>query len=189
MRDTLSSFVALELDGEPCLLGMTRDVTEHKQAEEALRESEQRFRQVLDVSSDMIYKLDLESDTFDYISPSVLEMTGFTPEESIAMGPRGLSRRIHPEDWPDFKRGSEEFVELGSHPGFEYRLQCKDGEYRWLNDNRALVRGESGRPLALVGTVRDITERRQAEEALRESEERFPHPECLRAHRHYAGRQ
>jgi PAS domain S-box-containing protein len=54
-------------------------------------------------------------------------------------------------------------------------LQCKDGEYRWLNDNRALVRGESGRPLALVGTVRDTTERRTAEEALRESEARYRH--------------
>jgi len=145
------------------------DITDRQQAEEALRESERRFRQVLDVSSDMIYKLDLESDTFDYISPSALEMTGFTPEESIAMGPRGLRRRIHPEDWPDFKRGSEEFVELGSHPGFEYRSQCKDGEYRWLSDNRALVRGEDGRPLALVGTVRDISERKRGEEALQKS--------------------
>ena len=154
------------------LFGTVQDITERKQAEEALRESERRFRQVLDVSSDMIYKLDLESDTFDYISPSALEMTGFTPEESIAMGPRGLRRRIHPEDWPDFKRGSEEFVELGSHPGFEYRSQCKDGEYRWLSDNRALVRGEDGRPLALVGTVRDITEAMAEEEELRKSEEK-----------------
>jgi PAS domain S-box-containing protein len=151
-----------------CAMGSFVDITERRQAGEALRESERRFRQVLDVSSDMIYKLDLESDTFDYISPSVLELTGFTREEFIAMGPRGLRRRIHPEDWPDFKRGSEEFVELGSHPGFEYRLQCKDGEYRWLSDNRSLVRGESGRPLALVGTVRDVTQRRQGEEQARQ---------------------
>jgi PAS domain S-box-containing protein len=169
------SVVAVFDEGGNCthLVGTVHDITERKQAEEALRESEKRFRQVLDVSSDMIYKLDLESDTFDYISPSVLPLTGFAPEEFIAMGPRGLRRRIHPEDLPDFRRGSEEFVELGSHPGFEYRLQCKDGEYRWLSDDRALVRGEDGRPLALVGTVRNVTERRQAEEALRESEERF----------------
>lgn len=172
-RDVIPSAVRIEVDGEPCLLAMLRDVTDHKRAEEALGESEKRFRQVLDVSSDMIYKLALESDTFDYISPSVLEMTGFTRAEFIAMGPRGLRRRIHPKDWPYLRRGSEEFVELGSHPGFEYRLQCKDGEYRWLSDNRALVRGEDGRPLALVGTVRDISERKQAEEALRESESRF----------------
>ncbi len=169
------SVVAVFDEGGNCthLVGTVHDITERKKADDALRESERRFRQVLDVSADMIYKLDLESDTFDYISPSVLEMTGFTREEFIAMGPRGLRRRIHPENWPDLRRGSEEFVELGSHPGFEYRLQCKDGEYRWLSDNRSLVRGESGRPLALVGTVRDVTERRRAEEALRESEERF----------------
>jgi PAS domain S-box-containing protein len=169
------SVVAVFDEGGNCthLVGTVHDITERKRGEETLRESERRFRQVLDVSSDMIYKLDLESDTFDYTSPSVLEMTGFTREEFIAMGPCGLRRRIHPEDWPDFGRGSEEFVELGSHPCFEYRLQCKDGEYRWLSDNRSLVRGESGRPLALVGTVRDVTKRREAEEALRQSEEHF----------------
>ena len=55
----------------------------------------------------------------------------------------------------------------------EYRWKCADGETRWLSDDRAFVRDENGRLLAVVGTVRDITSRKRAEDALRESEERF----------------
>jgi PAS domain S-box-containing protein len=60
-----------------------------------------------------------------------------------------------------------------SSPTIEYRWKCRDGEYRWFSDNRALVRDEQGQPLATVGTVRDITEWKQAEQALRENEEKF----------------
>ncbi len=68
------------------IVALYEDVTEQRQAQEALRESEQRFRQVLEVSSDVIYWLNLESNTYEYVSPSVLPLSGFTPEEFAAWG-------------------------------------------------------------------------------------------------------
>ena len=114
IRDTLTSFVMVDIGGEPCILGMVSDVTERKRAEGALRESEQRFRQVLDVSSDMVFKLNLDSDTYEYVSPSVLQLTGFAPEEFATLRIRGVRRRVHPDDWPQYRREIAEFVDVGS---------------------------------------------------------------------------
>jgi PAS domain S-box-containing protein len=142
-----------------------------------LQDSEGRFRNVLEVSRDLIYKLNLQTHTFDYASPSSLRLTGFTFEELAEMGLRRTDSRVHPEDRKQYKVSPNKLPSPTSDHGtasiIEYRWKCKDGEYRWFSDNRALVRDEHGRPLATVGTVRDITERKQAESALRESEEQF----------------
>jgi PAS domain S-box-containing protein len=141
------------------------------------QESEGRFRDVLEVSRDLIYKLNLQTRTYDYVSPSALRLTGFTFEELQAMGLRGTDSRVHPDDVKRYKVSPNKLPSPTSEDGpasaIEYRWKCKDGEYRWFSDNRALVRDDAGEPLATVGTVRDITERKQAEAALRESEERF----------------
>jgi len=152
------------------LQGTGRDITERKRAEEALRESEERLREVLETSRDWIYKHNLETETYDYIGPAVLQITGFTPEEFTAMGFEGAQRRVHPED---LQRQMAHLVSLlgqtgeaGMVPTVRYRWKCKDGEYRWFSDNRAVIRDKDGRPVARVGTIRDITESMRAEEAL-----------------------
>jgi PAS domain S-box-containing protein len=142
-----------------------------------LEESEGRFRNVLEVSRDLIYKLNVETGTYDYVSPSVLRLTGFTPEEFIAMGFKGVAERAHPEDKILLDMPFRMLLKLSSEDSsvaqVEYRWKHKDGEYLWASDSRSLIRDENGRAIALVGTVRDETKRKQAEEALRESEERF----------------
>jgi HD-GYP domain-containing protein (c-di-GMP phosphodiesterase class II) len=84
------------------------------------------------------------------------------------MGLEEVRRRFHPEDRERFGASpgdpSDDTVEDRRAPTIEYRWQCKDGEYRWLSDNRAFVRDEDGRVLAVVGTVRDITEQKRIEE-------------------------
>jgi len=142
-----------------------------------LEESEGRFRNVLEVSRDLTYKLNLQTRTYDYVSPSALRLTGFTFEELTDMGLRGTDSRVHPDDLKQYKVSPDKLSSPTSQPGpastIEYRWKCKDGEYRWFSDNRALIRDEDGQPLATVGTIRDITEWKLAEEALRESGERL----------------
>ncbi len=142
-----------------------------------LQESEQRFRNVLDVSRDFIYNLNLQTRTYDYVSPSVLPMSGFTPEEFTAMGFEGVWERFHPEDRERLHGLIERFLEntLGDDEvtATEYRWKRKDGEYYWLSDNSVLIRDPEGNPIALVGSARDITAQKQADEVLRESETRY----------------
>lgn len=142
-----------------------------------LIESEARFRDVLDVSRDLIYKLNLGTRTYDYISPSCTELLGFAPAEIIAMGVDEVRNRFHPEDRQRFgsfgRQANGDAAADRKALGIEYRWKCKNGEYRWLSDDRAFVRDEDGKLLAVVGTVRDITQWKQADVALRESEERL----------------
>ncbi|MGB6837509.1 MAG: PAS domain S-box protein [Dehalococcoidia bacterium] len=151
------------------------DITERKQAEEALRESDQRSREVLEASRDMVYKLNVEAHKFEYVSPAVQPLTGFTPQEFVSMGFDEVTARIHPQDQPEFRTRAEELPaclgEARAGSAIEYRWQRKDGKYRWLSNSWVLLRDDNGQPAAIVGTVRDITNRKRTEEALQRGRE------------------
>ncbi len=164
--------------GRPvAVVGTTSDVTERKRAEEALRESEERLREVLDASRDVIFRRSLRTDEFEYVSPAAFEVTGFTAEQHVAMGRKGADKRIHPDDLPVLDAHTERLLssagEEDTIPPVDYRWRHKDGEYRWMSSNRVLVRDSDGEPVAIVGTVRDITQRKRVEQALRDGEERL----------------
>ena len=153
------------------------DITLRKKAERALQESERRFRDVLAASRDVIYRIDLPSCNYDYVSPSASRVTGFEVREILAMGNEGMARRVHPDDRQqatvDLERLLEGAADSEVPERAEFRWKCKDGQYRWFSDSRVVVRDESGTPLAVVGAVRDVTGRRRTLEALRESEQRY----------------
>lgn len=153
------------------------DVTGARQVEEDLRRTEQRLREVLDHARDMSYRMDISPPRFDYVSPASRALSGLSPEEVVSDDPEVILRRIHPDDRDGFVRASRMLVTggyEGDHgPVVEYRWLHPDGTYRWYSDNRSLVRDEAGRPVAVVGSVRDITEQKEAGEALARSEERF----------------
>jgi two-component system cell cycle sensor histidine kinase/response regulator CckA len=156
------------------IVGAFQNITERKRAEEALRESEERFRQVLESLQDVAYRRNLQTDTYDYMSPAQLHISGYTAEEILSMPAAWVLDRIHPDDLDHVARALEESVTGGQrHCHLEYRFKCKDGQYRWMNDLFTVVRDAQGRPLYRIGTVRDITEHKQAEVALHESEQRF----------------
>jgi PAS domain S-box-containing protein len=153
------------------VVGLERAEAERKRAEEELRESEGRFREVLEHSQDALYKRNLETGQYEYVSPAIARITGYTPDEVMAMSPDEIDALIHPEDIErinDLRRNMLETTQ--SHEivsPAEYRVKCKDGSYRWISDHYALLRDPEGRPSFSVASVRDITERKRAEERLR----------------------
>ncbi len=139
-----------------------RDITERKQAEAALKQSEAYFRALFDNSAEGVAILDAEG-KFVYVSPAEQRLTGYTPEEALG---QSAFRYIHPEDLPHLLQTFREGMKIpGSIATLEYRLQRKDGQWRTfeVTGHNMLadphIRG-------IVINYRDITERKQAEEAL-----------------------
>ncbi len=139
---------------------------------DVLRESEERFRSVLENSLDMAYRRNLQTDTYDYMSPVVEKMTGFSAQEISEMSINENLDRIHPEDRPLVAAELAQAFDssLGT---LEYRFKHKDGKYRWFADHFKVIKDQNGKPLFSGGIVRDITERKRAEEALLQSEQHY----------------
>ncbi len=171
--------------GREILVAAVRDISIRKQAETELRRSEERFRSVLGNSKDPVYCLNLPGLTYDYISPAVEQVLGFTVEECLEGGVRFMQDRIHPEDRDRGWGHLEELVALSADggesddhgasngnghetvfpPQQEYRFQHKDQSYRWISDNRSLVHDRDGRSV-VIGNLKDVTVRRAQESAL-----------------------
>ena len=164
----------LQEDGrttEALVLG--RDETERKEFGDALRRSEMRLRMILENSRDGIYLLDPANGRFLFASPSVAELTGFSIDELNEMASEGILDRVHPDDRAKGAAGDGAMKDEKIEGPSERRWRVRSGEYRWFSDRRRLVRDEQGRAIGIVGTSRDITDRKEEEQALRDSEERL----------------
>jgi PAS domain S-box-containing protein len=153
---------------------LVRDITKRKQAEEALRESEARYRAISELISDYTFSARVESDgrvVPQWVAGAFQQITGYSWEEFIALG--SWPQIVYPDDWPNDQLDLEALLE--NRPiNRELRIVTKSGEVRWiLNSVRPVWNDQQGRVTELIGAVRDISERKQAEEALRESEQKF----------------
>jgi len=147
---------------------LEREIAERKRAEEALRESEERFRRLADQSPDIIFRSGPGG--LEYISPACIPISGFTPEEYYA-DPNLSPSHVHPDEQPKLADLDQR---LNSGPArCELRIIHKDGRVVWTEQNLLPIFDDSGKRVAVEGVVRDITERKQAEETLRESEESY----------------
>ncbi len=159
-------------NGAPAgLLGITHDISERRKAAEALRESEERWLFALEGAGDGVWDYDVENNRV-FRSRRWKEMLGYS-EDDISEGTEVWAGLVHPDD----RQSSDACLNRhlrGETPVYvsEYRIRCKDGSYKWILDRGKVLRfSEDGRPLRIIGTQSDITERRQAEEALKKSEE------------------
>lgn len=149
---------------------VSREITERKKAEEVLREKEEREALILS-SLPMVFYTALPSGGFDWIwvSEQIEQITGFTADDYINEKHFWASR-IHPEDRDNVLKQRKTIYDKGTI-AIEYRWQCSDDLYRWFKDQSVLIKDEQGNPKEVIGTWRDITERKQAEEEIRESKE------------------
>ncbi len=168
-----NSVLMKDADGNP--IGMTgsfSDITERKLAEDKLRESEERYRFLTENARDMIYRMSLPDGRYEYVSPSSVDLFGYTPTEFYD-SPKLIQEIIHP-DWR--KYFEEEWGKLligNMSPSYEYQIIHKSGNPRWLYQRNVLICDDKGQPIAIEGIVTDITESKQAVEALKESETRY----------------
>ena len=152
-----------------------QETTAMRERARLLRESEARFRGVIESSRDGINLFDLGTGRYVLMSPAQVALTGFTAEELNNLSAEEALARVHPDD-RGISLEQQRRIAAGEDPGdapAEYRWQVKSGEYRWFSDRRGIVRDEEGRPTALVGISRDVTERRRTEDALRASQQMY----------------
>jgi PAS domain S-box-containing protein len=147
------------------------EIEKRIKAEEALMKSEERFRSVLNNSLEVIYRFNIQTGHYEYMSPAIRRM-GFEPEEMTAMTNDEVLSRVHPDDLAKLRRELASLAEKGV--GYsEYRFLGKDGIYRWWSNQLIITNDENGKPLYRDGYVRDVTEHKKAEELMKENEDKY----------------
>jgi PAS domain S-box-containing protein len=140
------------------------DVTEQRRAEEALKNSEQRYELATSVATAGIYEWDLERNAL-FLTERARAFFSFPTE---ALTPADWNRRIHPDDYEGYRSAIvEHFKGRTSHLEYEYRIAAGQGGYRWALDRGIGVRNAEGRVTKVIGGITDITRRKQAEIELR----------------------
>ncbi|WP_447599396.1 PAS domain S-box protein [Nitrospira sp. Nam80] len=147
-----------------------RDITEQKRTDEALRESQERYRLLITKANDIIYRTD-PMGRFTFVNPVAMRIMKYTEEELLG---RRFLELIH----PDHRNAAErfygrQFVRRRSSTYYEFPAVAKDGSQIWIGQNVQILQDEKGTIVGFQAVARDITERRRAEDALLESEERL----------------
>jgi PAS domain S-box-containing protein len=155
------------LPGGSALVVFVRDITERKQAEVALQESEERWKFAIEGAGDGLWDWNIQTGVAFY-SPRYKEMFGYV-EADFGTSSDEWSKRIHPDDAPGVFAALQPYMD--GKPGsaaVEFRMLCKDGSWKWtLGRGMVVSRDADGKPLRMIGTNADIDSRKQAEEALR----------------------
>jgi PAS domain S-box-containing protein len=168
MRTLLSSSELLEISGELCLIVASSDITERMAAQLAIRESENRFRTLADSSPVLIWVNGLNG--CEFVNRSYLEFVGRSMDEVSSMD---WTTAIHPEDVERYVDTYTHAFEKQSYFESQFRFRRADGEYRWFKSVGLPRFTADGKFIGYVGSSLDITDIKNVEEALRESEARF----------------
>ncbi len=161
--------IQIEFEGRPAILGTAYDITERKEAEAKLHESEERFRQLAENIADVFWL-----DTGDlqhtlYVSPAYEKIWGRTCQ-SLLQNPATWRWAIHPEDREEAFASMHRWIQAGKNETYssEYRIVRPDGGWRWISNRAFPIRNDKGEIYRIAGIAEDITERKALEEQLRQ---------------------
>jgi PAS domain S-box-containing protein len=148
------------------------DITERKRMEESLKKTQEWLRFLVSATPAMLYSCNSSPPyAATFVSENIKVLLDYEPWEFIE-NPNFWADNIHPEDAPHIFAELLRLFEKGDH-ALEYRFRRKDGTYTWMHDEMNLLRDENGNPSEIFGYWIDITERKRAEEALKESDKRY----------------
>jgi len=174
---SMSTSIVKEENGRVHVLAVIQDISERKNAEETLRNSEEKFRFLAEKMVDIVWTIDRDFQT-TYVSPSIENVLGFTPEERKR---QSLEEMITPESLQkiqvmfirELQRDDEDTVDPDRSVTIEVEYYHKNGSTIWMENIVKAIRDTSGAVVGMHGVSRDISERKQVEKALRDSEERY----------------
>jgi len=145
--------------------GIAEDITSQKQAEEALRESEEQMRLFMEATADYLWK-------WDMITGNMVRSVGFKrafgySAQELDSSATWWEERLHPDDRGNVLSKFQDTIASGGNAcSFEYRFRCKDGTFAVIHDRAYIIHDAKGKPLGALGAMTDITDRKEAEEAL-----------------------
>jgi PAS domain S-box-containing protein len=160
-----ASISQIKTNGERTYTVIMRDITERSRAEEALRTSEAKFRNMADTAPVLIWVSGPDK-RCNYFNQGWLQFTGRPIEEELGIG---WTEGIHPEDLPRCLDSFDIAFESRQPLQLEYRLRAATGEYRWIYDSGTPRFSTEGEFLGFIGTCVDITERKRAEESIKKA--------------------
>jgi len=164
----LYSFPILDAAGNPSgIVEYVRNITERMEAEQALRESEQRFRTVADFTYDWESWIAPDG-TYNYVSPSCQRITGYDANEFI-QDSGFLEKVVHPDDLQLIVRHLKQEMKKQDPQAIEFRIITRSGDERWVSHICQPVYGDDGNFLGRRASNRDITEKKRGETALRKA--------------------
>src|SRR6202166_3895767 len=147
-----------------------KDATKARRLEQSLRESEVRYALVSEAVAEGIYDWNIKLNSL-FVSPRLMEIFGF---EGSGLTSEDWNQRLHPDDTKNYRTALRDcFKQKTLKLECQYRIKAADGNYRWVEDHGLPIRNEAGWVIRLVGAVSDISRRRQTEQALRDSEQRY----------------
>ena len=173
-----SSIPVFRADGSlDYFLGFAIDITERKLAQEQQRESEQRYRELVERMPAVTYLQSVvpgtsQAEATTYMSPLIEDILGY-PVDRWYSNVAFWRTIVHPEDRELVESMEQTSEETGASFSYDHRLIAADGRLVWVHEEAVLIRDENGAPRYWQGFILDITERKQAEQQLRQAEERF----------------
>ncbi|MBU0473929.1 MAG: PAS domain S-box protein [Bacteroidetes bacterium] len=162
-----TSVIKDENDNIIALIGVAVDITDRKQAEKALRDSEEKFRVIVEATNDALYRLSYSTMKYDYINPAIEKLTGYSTDEINTIGFRNIvvkMKDLSSEDISIYlserKRMEGETEEWKA----DYLIKTKNGELKWISDHSFPSYDDDGLLVGSIGVLSDITERELANE-------------------------